>query len=393
MSTALASLSDRAALRHKLHQVPELGYLEFKTAAIIRHELDVLGITYTAGVPGAETATVAVVGDPSKPCVALRSDIDALPILEATGLPYASTHPGTMHACGHDGHITTLLSTAAAIKAIEPQLNVCVKFLWQPAEEGGGGAVPMIRAGVLDGRLGPKVQAIFGLHGWPGLKVGTAATKPGELLAATDSFTATFTGRGVHGAFPHLGKDPIVTAAEAVLNLQQHVSREVDPLESAVITIGKFNAGTATNVIPDVATIEGTARTLTEAGRSQIQAAIRRRCEGIAMANDCAVQVKWIEGYPPTVNDPAMADYVAAVARKTLGPDRYFPVGKPSMGGEDFAFYLQKVPGCFFLIGVQPASANGYPPLHSDHFDFTDDAIDVGVRMFVELVRHFKPVQ
>jgi hippurate hydrolase len=376
-------------LRHRLHQVPELNYEEFQTAAIIRSELDALGIPYTAGVPKAQTATIAMLGDATKPCVALRADIDALPITEQTGLPYASTIPGRMHACGHDGHMTTLLATAAMLQPIMGELDVCVKLLFQPAEEGGGGARPMIEAGCLDGRIGPRVKAVFGLHGWPALKLGTVATKPGALLAATDGFRATFIGRGCHGAFPAAGRDPIVAACEAVVNLQQFVSREMDPTEPAVITVGKIHAGTATNVIPDTAVIEGTARTLTESARERIQASIRRRCDGIAAAAGCTVDVKWWRGYPPTVNDPVMADYVAKTARLALGDDRFIPVARPSMGGEDFAYYLQQVPGCFFLVGVEPLDREGYPPLHNDRFDFTDDAITVGRKMFVELVRNF----
>lgn len=378
-----------AELRHQFHRIPELGFEEFKTAAAIRAELDRLGIKYVAGVEGAPTATIAWLGDVSKPCIALRSDIDALPITEATGLPYASTHDGRMHACGHDGHMTTLLGTAAMLKAMEKELPVCVKLIWQPAEEGGGGGQVLVLAGVLDGRIGPKVTAIFGLHGWPGLKVGIVATKPGALLAATDGFTATFTGRGCHGAFPHMGVDPIVTAAEAVINLQQFITRELDPTEPAVITVGKFNAGTATNVIPDTATIEGTARTLSAPARAQIREAIQRRCQGIAVANNCQLTFTWDEGYPPTVNDPKMAEYVATIARKTFGPDRYFTVPRPCMGGEDFAYYLEQVPGCFFLVGVEPLDARVSPPLHSDRYDFADQAILVGVRMFVELVMNF----
>jgi amidohydrolase len=378
-------------LRHQLHQIPELGYEEFKTAAAIRAELDAVGIAHVDGVPDAPTATIAWVGDPNKPCVALRADIDALPILERTGLAYASTHPGRMHACGHDGHIATLLGAAGAIKQIADALPVCVKFLWQPAEEGGGGGERLVEAGVLDGRVGPKVSAIFGLHGWPGLKVGTVATKAGTLLAATDTFTAAFVGRGCHGAFPHMGLDPVVTACEAVLNLQQFVSREMDPTDSAVVTIGKVHAGTATNVIPDEAVIEGTARTLNDRSRQRIRASIERRCTGIADANDCDLRFDWIEGYPPTVNDPAMSDYVARIAKQTLGPDRYYPVPRPSMGGEDFAYYLQQIPGCFFLVGVEPLERDTHPPLHSDRFDFTDDSLGVGIKMFVELVRNFQP--
>ncbi|HEX8915332.1 MAG TPA: amidohydrolase, partial [Humisphaera sp.] len=225
ISTHLPRLAD---LRHRLHRIPELGYQEFETAKVIRAELDRLGIPYVAGVEGAPTATIAWVGDTSKPCVALRADIDALPIVEQTGLPYASTHAGRMHACGHDGHTTVLLGAAAVLKDMAAELPVCVKFLWQPAEEGGGGGDILCKAGALDGRIGPKVAAIFGLHGWPGLPVGVVASKPGVLLAATDQFYATFVGRGCHGAFPHAGIDPIPAAAEAVLSLQQFVSRELD---------------------------------------------------------------------------------------------------------------------------------------------------------------------
>ena len=377
------------ALRHRLHRIPELGYEEYKTAALLRAELDGLGIAHVDGVPDAPTATIAWIGDVNKPCVAIRADIDALPIVERTGLAYASMHEGLMHACGHDGHTATLLGVAQLLKTMADELPVCVKLIWQPAEEGGGGAERLVDAGVLDGTLGPKVSAIFGLHGWPGLKVGTVATKPGTLLAATDNFAATFVGRGCHGAFPHLGVDPIVTACEAVLNLQQFVSREMDPTDAAVVTVGRINAGTATNVIPDAATIEGTARTLHEAARIKIHDAIERRCSGIADANDCELRFDWIEGYPPTINDPKMAEYVAQVAKQTLGHDRYFPVPRPSMGGEDFAYYLEKVPGCFFLAGVEPPDRESYPPLHSDRYDFTDSAISVGMRMFVELVRNF----
>jgi amidohydrolase len=378
-----------AELRHRLHQIPELGYEEVKTATVIRQELDRLGLKYAAGVEGAPTATVAWIGDLAKPCVALRADIDALPIVERTGLPYASTHPGRMHACGHDGHMSILMGTAAVLKPIAEKLGVCVKFVWQPAEEGGGGADVLTRAGVLDGRIGPRVAAIFGLHGWPGLPVGVVSTRPGALLAATDTFIATFIGKGCHGAFPHLGRDPIVAAAEAVINLQQFVTRDLDPTEPAVITVGMFHAGTATNIIPDRAVIEGTARTLSDPARKLIEQSMRRRCEGIAAAAGCQVEFKWEPGYPPTINDPKMADYVAATARQVLGDARFIPAARPAMGGEDFAYYLEKTPGCFFLVGVCPSDRAEYPSLHSDQYDFTDAAMAVGMRMFVELVRGF----
>ena len=199
---------------------------------------------------------------------------------------------------------------------------------------------------MLDGRIGPKVAAIFGLHGWPGLPVGSVSTKPGALLAATDTFAVSFIGKGCHAAFPHVGRDPIVAACEAVLNLQQFVSRDIDPTEPAVITVGMFHAGTATNVIPDRATIEGTARTLNEPARKLIQQSMRRRCDGIAAACGCRAEFTWEVGYPPTVNDPQMADYVASIARKTLGEDRFLPAS-PRNGRRGFRVLPRKTARLF----------------------------------------------
>jgi amidohydrolase len=387
---AIADWAAKAAeLRHRLHRIPELCYQEFETAKVLRSELDKLNISHTDGVPDAPTATIAMVGDQKKPCVALRADIDALPIQEKTELPYASTHEGRMHACGHDGHMATLIGTAAVLREIAGSLPVCVKLIFQPAEEFGGGAEKLVRAGVLDGKLGPPVRAIFGLHGWPGLPVGIVASKPGPMLAATDNFKATFIGRGSHSAWPHLGIDPIVVAAEAVLNLQQVVSRQIDPTEPAVVTIGIIHGGTATNIIPDEAFIEGTVRTLNDATRKQARTLIEQRCTHMAAAAGAKAVVEWIEGYPATINDPAMSDYVAKTARQVVGNDRYIQAARPVMGGEDFSYYLEKAPGCFFFVGVQPADSKSYPPLHSDRYDFTDAAIPVGMRMFISLVRNF----
>ena len=378
-------------LRHRLHQVPELLFEEIKTAEIIRGELARLGIKFTPGVEGAPTATIATLGDPAKPCIALRADIDGLPIAEMTGLPYQSLHAGRMHACGHDGHTATLLATAAVLKQTIADLPVCVKLIFQPAEEGGGGGDVLCQAGVLDGRIGPRVSAIFGQHGWPGLPVGTISTRPGPLLAATATFSATFVGKGCHGAFPHLGYDPIVAAAEAIVNLQQIASREYDPTDSIVVTVGIVHGGTATNVIPDRATIQGTLRTLSPEGYQRAKTAIERRCRGIAAAGGCEVEVEIEQGYPPTVNEPTMADYVAKIARQTLGTDRFVPAARPVMGGEDFAYYLRHVPGAFFFNGVQRAADGDDPPLHSDRYDFADDAVEVGVRMFLGLVSSALP--
>jgi amidohydrolase len=380
-----AALPHAIDLRHKLHEIPELFFEEHKTAALIRAELERLGIPFTGGVPAAETATIALVGDESKPCIAFRADIDALPIEEKTGLSYCSTHPGKMHACGHDGHTATLLCTAAVLQGMADLLPVCVKFIWQPAEEQGGGAERLVKAGVLDGRLGPRVKAIFGLHGWPALRVGTVSTRPGPIMACTDSFSATFIGRSCHGAFPHLGIDPIVAACQAVLNLQQCVSREFDPTEPAVVTVGMFNAGTAVNIIPPEAKIAGTARTMSEAPRARLRESIHRRCAAVAQAQGCKMDLQWEDGYPPTVNDDAMARHFAAVAQAALGPENFIPATRPSMGGEDFSYYLEKVPGCFFMVGVCPKGAECYPSLHNNCYDFSDEALAVGTRIFCEL--------
>jgi amidohydrolase len=214
------------------------------------------------------------------------------------------------------------------------------------------------------------------------------ATKPETLLASTDNFRAEFIGMGCHGAYPHLGVDPIAAICEAVTSLQKTISREIDPTDSAVITIGLLHAGTAVNIIPDSAKIEATVRTLTDSTRQRIRQLIDRRLHGIAAANGCKLNLQWTEGYPATINDPAMADYVASIARQTLGPEKFLLAAKPSMGGEDFAYYLEKVPGCFFLVGVQPTQ-EVYPPLHSDRYDFTDAALAIGMRMFTELVMNF----
>jgi amidohydrolase len=380
------------ALRHQLHQIPELGYEEFKTAALIREQLQKLGVSFTADLKTAPTATVAHIGNKSKPCIALRADIDALPITEITKLPYTSTHAGRMHACGHDGHTATLLGVAAALKSIEQELPVCVKLFWQPAEEGGAGGKRLVDEGLLDGHVGPKAVAVFGLHGWPGLTVGKVSTKPGPLLAATDSFAVEFIGSGTHAAYPHMGRDPIVTACEAVMNLQQVVSRDIDPTEPVVVTIGKIHAGTATNVIPDTATIEGTVRTLNDVHRTKARELLQRRCAGIAAANGCKANITWIDGYPPTINDRKMAEFVEATARESLGSECFLPAARSSMGGEDFAYYLEKIPGCFFFVGTCPKDKPSYHPLHSDLYDFTDAALEVAMGMFLEIVRRFQAI-
>jgi amidohydrolase len=375
-------------LRRALHRIPELGYEEFKTAEVIRAELTRLGVPFVPGPASAPTATIAVIGDPAQPCLALRADIDALPIEEASGVSWVSTHDGRMHACGHDGHAANLLGTAAALTRLNLK-NVCVKLIFQPAEEGGGGAGRLVEAGVLDGGnvYGPKVLGIFGLHGWPGLPVGMVSTKGGPLMAAVDRIAVTVRGRGCHGAFPHLGTDPILAAANSVVSLQAIVSREVDPTDAAVVTVGIFQGGTATNIIPDTATYEATVRSLSDTTRQKLKASLYRQCAAVAQAHGCTAEIEWEDGYPATINDGPMAELVSKVAREKLGQQSFYPAPSPVMGGEDFAYYLEKVPGAFFFVGVKPPDVAEYPTLHSDRFDFTDSAMEVGTKMYLGLVQ------
>jgi amidohydrolase len=211
------------------------------------------------------------------------------------------------------------------------------------------------------------------------------------LLAATDSFAATFIGRGCHGAYPHLGIDPIPAACEAVLSLQQCISREFDPTEPGLVTVGTVQAGTAVNIIPDAASISGTARSFAESARRKLREAIERRCAGVAAAQGCQLRFEWTEGYPPTLNEPAMTDYFQRTAQATLGPEAFVPASRPSMGGEDFAYYLKKVPGCFFFLGVCPPGQDTNFSLHSNRYNFNDAALPVGMRMFLALVMNFHP--
>lgn len=377
-------------LRRQLHRIPELQYQEHQTASFIRQRLDELKIPYLAGVSQAPTATIATIGNPAKPCIALRADIDALPIEEQTGAAWASTHRHVMHACGHDGHSAALLGAAEVLKQLENNLNVCVKLIFQPAEEGGGGGRVLVQQGVLDGRLGPKVEAIFGLHGWPILPIGTVSTRAGALLAAMDKIQITMRGRGGHAAFPHLTHDPIVASAMAIQGLQGIVSRQTDPTDSLVISIAQIQAGTAHNIIPDECTFTGTVRTVDRDLRRAVPGMIRQRIEGIAAAHGCHATLDWIDGYPIVMNDPAMSDLVARVAGQALGEGQFVPAARPTMGGEDFAFYLEKVPGCFFMVGLCPPSETAPALLHTNRFDFNDQALPACIGMHVGLVLGYK---
>jgi len=375
-------------IRHDLHRHPELAYQEVYTSGVVCRELDRLGIEYKNGLAGGTGVLGVIRGTAGGPdpreekCVALRADMDALPIEENTGLPYASKHPGRMHACGHDGHTAVLLGAAAVLQGHREQFTGTIKLLFQPAEEGGCGAERMCDEGVLEN---PKVGAIFGLHGWPGMKVGMVATRPGALLASVDGFTVKITGRGGHAAAPQETVDPILCAAAVVQSLQMIVSREADPNDACVLTVSQINAGSAFNVIPDSAEIHGTLRAVSKGRRESALESLERICRGVAAAHRCTVTFQYYGTTPCTINAAEASAFVKETAARVLGPRGYVDAPKPAMWGEDFAFYLERVPGCFYVLGVQPHDRDSYPMLHNPGFNFTDAAVPVGIRMQVEL--------
>lgn len=375
-------------IRHDLHRYPELGYQEKRTSGVIRGELTRLNIAHKAdlaggtGVVGFLPATEA--GGESKKAVALRADIDALPIVEQTGLEYASCTPGLMHACGHDGHTTILLGAARVLKTMRRPRPVILMF--QPAEEGGGGADRLCREGALDGTLiGPAAEMAFGLHGWPDLTLGHVATRPGPLLASTDEIRVVIKGVQSHGAYPHYSRDTIVAAAHCIVALQSVVSRNVSPLDACVVTIGKIEAGTATNIIPQQASFIGTIRALSEPVRATARRRVREVVEHTARALGCEAEVEINPGYPVTFNDPALTERFLKVAKGALGEQRAGLVPNPTMGGEDFSYYAQRVPAVFFCLGLKPEDRESYPTLHQPDFDFNDDALGLGVEMMCRL--------
>jgi amidohydrolase len=386
--------TDLTAIRRDLHAHPQLMFEEHHAASVIVSELERLGIEHKTGLArgtGVLAHLPATTSRPGATSIGLRADMDALPIEERTGAPYTSTNPGVMHACGHDGHITVLLGAARVLSMISERPNP-VTFVFQPAEEGGAGGAKMCEDGCLEGEagrgFGPPVSQMYGLHGWPQFPVGVVATRPGPLLAATDEITITVRGVQCHGAYPHHGADPIVAASAIITALQTIASRNVAPLDSIVVSIGAIHAGTtANNVIPETAHLIGTVRTLRDETRALAKKRVFEIVEHTAKAMGCTAEIDWEEGYPVTRNDPKLTDHLLAVARNAFGEDRVAIVQDPTMGGEDFSFYGQHVPACFFLLGLCPEGADPatVPQLHQPTFDFNDDAIPVGVEMMCRL--------
>jgi amidohydrolase len=360
--------------RRDLHQHPELGYQESRTAALVAARLRELGLEVRTGV--GRTGVVGLLrGKGGGKTVLLRADMDALPITEENVTAYTSQNAGVMHACGHDAHTAILLGAARVLADRRSELNGTVKFMFQPAEEGGAGALRMIEDGVL---ANPSVDAAFGLHVDAERFVGQVSALPGPCMASADRFTIVVRGRGSHAARPQGSIDPIVVGAHIVTALQTIVSREVSPIEPAVVTVGSLASGTTFNVIPDTATIRGTVRTFSAELRSRIQERVGEIAKGVATALRATADVEYSSGYPVLTNDAAAVAFVQSTLSGVLGPDALVD-REPTMGAEDFSYILERVPGAFFYLGVREEGWTTPRPVHTSTFDLGEEALPVGV--------------
>ena len=385
-----ASADDFVALRRDIHQHPELGYEEFRTSELVAERLASWGYTVTRGLGGTGGVGQLRRGDGARR-LGLRADMDALPIHEATGLPWASTHAGRMHACGHDGHTAMLLSAARHI-AQDGRFSGTLNLIFQPAEEGLGGARQMMDDGLFE-RF--PCDAIFGMHNMPGHRQGQLLLRDGATMASSDGLTITLTGKGSHGAMPHHGIDPVVAGASIVLGLQSIVARNVDPQAMAVITVGAFQAGQAHNVIPNEAVLKLSVRSLDR----DVRATLLRRIEELIDAQARSFNLTWtmecVTGYPVLVNTAAETDFARQVAVELVGADNVVPQAAPLSGSEDFAFMLEQVPGSYLLIGNGDNSGephnggHGACMVHNPGYDFNDANLPIGAAYWALLTERF----
>ena len=359
------------SIRRDLHRIPETAYTEEKTSAYVAEYLRREGLEVQTGIATYGVVGLLNTGRPG-PTLLLRADMDALPVTEDTGLPFASTHDGVMHACGHDAHVAMVLVAATVLNRVKDELNGTIKFLFQPAEEGPGGAQPMIDEGVLEN---PKVDYSIGCHVWPEIPEGTIGVRSGPFMAAMDRFDIKIIGRSGHGAMPHLCVDALEVATQVVSALQRISSRHMNPLEPAVVTVGMFHAGTAFNVIPGDAKLSGTTRTFNldiwNSWAERLENVVRGVCE--SMGAD--FEMKFAKGYPPTINDDSMAEVVRRCAQKVAGEDKVVEPER-SMGGEDMSYFLRRSKGCFYALGV---GRQEFTPLHSNRFDLNENVLAIGV--------------
>ncbi len=382
LSPDVAAITDEAVeIRRDLHAHPELGFQEERTASVVADRLNALGLEVAVGV--AKTGVVGLLrgGRPGK-TVMVRADMDALPIQEANDVAYRSQTDGAMHACGHDGHTAMALMAARVLKDRRDGLPGNVKFIFQPAEEGPGGAAPMIEAGALKD---PDVDAAVGIHLWNDLPVGRIGVQSGAIMASMDVLEITIRGKGSHAAKPNDGVDPIVASAHVITALQTLISRERNPLDPAVLTIASIHGGTTFNVIPDEVKLLGTVRTLSDELWEAMPGRVKRMAEGVAAGFGATADVDYRKMYPVTRTDPELADRGEALAQDLVGPEAVIR-HQTTLGGEDMSFFLREVPGCFFFIGSANAERGLDHPHHNPRFDFDEDALGIGIEMLVRSV-------
>ncbi|MGD9537418.1 MAG: M20 aminoacylase family protein [Alphaproteobacteria bacterium] len=376
----IAALKDEmTAWRHELHAHPELAFEERRTADFVAGKLQEFGVRVHRGLAG--TGVVGTLeGRPGSHSIALRADMDALPIREANGFGHRSQNEGVMHACGHDGHTAMLLGAARHL-AETRNFAGTVHFIFQPAEEGAGGARVMIEEGLF--KQFPA-EAVYGMHNWPGLPPGQFGVRAGAVMASFDAFDIEVRGSGAHAAFPHDGIDPVIAAAQIVSALQTVVSRNANPVEAAVLSVTRINGGTAYNVIPDVVTLAGGVRALTPRMRDMVEQRLKEVARGVGASLGCAVETRYERGYPPTINHEAESGDSLKAAQAVSGTANVFTDLPPAMGSEDFAFMLEEKPGCYVWLG-NGGQAGGCV-LHNAHYDFNDEVLPVGASYWVTLV-------
>ncbi|MGM0652952.1 MAG: M20 metallopeptidase family protein [Bacillota bacterium] len=372
--------------RRDLHRIPEIGFDLEQTSEYVKARLAEMDIAYTSA---AKTGIIGLIeGSRPGPVLALRADMDALPIIEETGLPFASEN-NSMHACGHDAHTAMLLGTAKILNDFREKLRGSVKLLFQPGEEGHGGAEKMVADGCLED---PHVDAVVGLHVgqiFPEVGTGQIGICKGPILAASTAFEVEVKGKSTHGALPHLGVDAITICAEMITALQKIVSREIDPLGAAVLTVGKIKGGEAINIVTPRVKFSGDFRTLTEKDRSYVTARLEEICTSLARAHRAEAKVEILGGYPPTVNESAIVDKVTGAAEEVIGLDNIVEIKKPNMGTEDMSLYLEKVPGAFFVLGTGNAEKGITYPHHNSKFDLDEDVLWIGPALFTQIALDF----
>ncbi|HHV73011.1 MAG TPA: amidohydrolase [Clostridia bacterium] len=372
-------------LRRKIHAHPELGFEEEKTAALIAETLQKLEFEVQTGI--AKTGVVGLLrGEKAGKTIAFRADMDALALQEENDKPYASLHPGKMHACGHDAHTTSLLGAAMILKELQNNLPGNIKFIFQPAEESTGGAKPMIEEGVL---ANPQVDAIFAPHVWPDYPAGKITVQYGPTMAAPDYFEIEITGKSGHGALPHKSIDAIIVACQVVNSLQTIVSRKRDPLDPLVLSIGTIQGGSAFNVIADRVKMTGTVRTFNLETREKMPLLMEEIISGICKAFGADYKFKYEKYFPPTINDEKMTAIAEKSAAKIVGKENVIVETKPSMGGEDFSFFLQEVPGSYIKIGINNPAKGIIYPLHHPKFDLDEDVLPITAALMAQIAWDF----